>query len=50
MARRNIIRANQRIITATFPHQGNRRFIVPNRGKVLTPGPTQGEPKPGASG
>ncbi len=43
--RKSIIRSNQRIITATFPHQGNRRFIVPNRGKNLT----TGAPKPGAT-
>ena len=46
MARKALIRSNQRIITAKFPHNGNRRFIVPNRGKDLT----TGAPKPGASG
>ena len=44
--RRNIIRSNQRTISAVFPHQGNRKFIVPYRGKNLT----TGAPKPGASG
>ena len=30
----NLIRPYQRAITAIFPHQGNRRFLVPNRRKT----------------
>lgn len=34
----NLIRARQRVLTAVFPHNGNRQYIVPNR-KLEAPDP-----------
>lgn len=39
------IRTQQRVLTALFPHNANRRFLIPNRGKDLS----TGESVPGAN-
>ena len=40
-----VVRTQMRVLTAVFPHNGNKRFLIPNRGKDLT----TGESVPGAS-